>query len=144
MISCFLAGGLGNQMFQIAATYAHASKNRDTCAFDLKQGNFTQKPAYFYKDSIYFRVKETHLSDFEGRTKYYEPQFNYTSIPYEQGMLLHGHFQSEKYFCEFRNEILELFLNSRILTELRKKFASILVDSVSMHIRRGDYLLLSD
>jgi len=36
MISCYLQGGLGNYMFQIAATESLVKKNNDKAVFDLK------------------------------------------------------------------------------------------------------------
>ena len=35
MVSSFLQGGLGNQMFQIAAAYALALRNNDKAVFDF-------------------------------------------------------------------------------------------------------------
>ena len=35
MITTYLQGGLGNQMFQIAVAYKHAKKNSDTAVFDI-------------------------------------------------------------------------------------------------------------
>ena len=49
MITCNLIGGLGNQMFQIAATHALALRNNDEAVFDLYkcytplQGNVSDK-----------------------------------------------------------------------------------------------------
>ena len=39
MITSYLQGGLGNQMFQIAAAYSHAKKNSDTAIFDLNNSH---------------------------------------------------------------------------------------------------------
>lgn len=54
---------------------------------------------------------------------------------------MYGHFLTEKYFTKYRNVILELFKpkkidshNLKLINEIRKS------NSVSVHIRRGDYL----
>jgi hypothetical protein len=51
-----------------------------------------------------------------------------------------GYFASDKYFNHMRDDILSLFLDQDILAGLRNGFSSILENSVSIHVRRGDYL----
>ena len=60
MIGCKLQGGLGNQMFQIAAATALALRNNDITGFDLTnchtplQGN----PSFFYKTNIFRNIND--------------------------------------------------------------------------------------
>ena len=75
-----------------------------------------------------------------------EPSFNYSPIPYNRGenLLLSGYFQSEKYFINNKEFILNLFKPTE---EIKEHILSILPNingSISIHIRRGDYLNLSD
>ena len=59
MITSFLQGGLGNQMFQIAAAYSLSKDIGVECAFNLNrchtpaQGNTSNK----YKDNIFKNIK---------------------------------------------------------------------------------------
>ena len=39
MVTVYLQGGLGNQLFQIAATYNHAKKNKDKAVFNLNNSH---------------------------------------------------------------------------------------------------------
>lgn len=57
-----------------------------------------------------------------------------------------GYFQSEKYFTEYRDEIISSFTLNRPLNkenmELIEKIKS--TNAVSIHVRRGDYVKLQD
>lgn len=145
MISCNLQGGLGNQMFQIAATASLAISNNDTFGFNFdlcytpNQGNPSKK----YINNIFQNIKGYKSYKFE--STYYEPFFSYNQIPYSKNLLLNGYFQSEKYFIENSEHIRKLFklnpiesvINSIGLDLLNEEFTSV-------HIRRGDYLNFKD
>lgn len=154
MVTCKLMGGLCNQLFQIAATHALALRNNDISVFDLNNC-YTPNQGYTsikYKDSIFSKINNVDLgSDFINRMMYdelnkiyNEPNFSYTNIDYIEGMCLVGYFQSEKYFIDFKEEIINLFTISDEDKIKIKKFFSWyrLLDKpiTSVHIRRGDYL----
>jgi len=61
---------------------------------------------------------------------YNESKHNYQEIPFTDNMELNGYFQTEKYFINARQEILEKFGTTKTL-----------INKTSIHIRRGDYLL---
>ncbi len=144
MITTVLNGGLGNQLFQIAVAYALSRKNNDTCAFDferkvINQGNM----ASVYKDTLYSTLSALPRG-WKPDYRYKEPTFSYRPIEYRNNMQLEGYFQSLKYFSEYENEIRELFLNEKtnlLIDKLRSKIGHLLQKkTVSLHIRRGDYL----
>ena len=144
MITTKLNGGLGNQLFQVAVAYAMALENNDYCAFDLhnvvvNQGN----TAWTYRSNFFCELKELPDS-WRPKSCYKQTQFNYTTIPYQEDMQLEGYFQSEKYFAKYKKEVLELFLNddtrAGLISRLRDRYSVELHNSVSVHIRRGDYL----
>lgn len=141
MITAYLKGGLGNQMFQIATAYSLSKSNDDECCFDFNIGNFTQKPATYYKENIFKKIKDDKITI---TSKYTEPRFNYNEIPYKNNMIIDGYFQSEKYFIKYRRDILDLFKNENILDNIHEKYKPILTNSVSLHIRRGDYVNLQN
>ena len=128
MISCRLKGGIGNRMFQIAATFSLAKQVGVDYVID-------------FDNSIFKNVKNgTPITTKE----YNEPKFSYTELPKEDGLMLNGYFQSEKYFLKHRQAIKKLFhfedevliqkINS-FLEEIRKG-----QKIISIHVRRGDYL----
>lgn len=130
MISCNLKGGLGNQLFQIAATYALAIRNNDICGFDLSNNK--------YKNNILSKVNS--VENFKPFGFYNESNFCYKDIKYNKNMILNGYFQSEKYFLDFKKEIVDLFVISDEDLICLPKGKPI----TSVHVRRGDYLKYSD
>jgi hypothetical protein len=138
MITAHLKGGLGNQMFQIAATYSLALDNNDTCAFYMGNPNINQGNVSRYYTTNMFKgldeLPENMVSrpDYE-QIRYMEPRFNYDPVPYKDGMVLQGYFQSEKYFINHKKEVLDLFSDR---SNLKYEFEN----SVALHVRRGDYL----
>jgi hypothetical protein len=138
MISCVLQGGLGNQMFQIAATTGFAFDNNDQACFNLNFSNtiLQGNPSHFYRENIYKNICYSENLTFDNA--YHEPKFSYTEIPYQPNLLLNGYFQSEKYFINHKDLIINLF---ELPIEFVKKPISNLT---SVHIRRGDYVKLND
>ena len=122
-----LNGGLGNQLFQIAATYAYAKKHNKT-------------PMYITNNKIDY--SKTYLSNITFGDKlikyprYNEKDFCYNEIPfYKKSICLNGYFQSWKYFDKYKEEIKNLFKSPTEITP---------PNTVAVHIRRGDYVKLSD
>lgn len=114
---------LGNQMFMIANCIAHALKHgveykipRQGHSPELPEMPFTHLPEWTPADGL--------------GAPYVEEEFGvYHEIPYWPKMRMGGYFQSEKYFKEYRKEILDAFRIPYIFT-----------DGVSLHVRRTDYL----
>jgi len=140
MISVYLMGGLSNCMFEISAIYSLAKENNDEFKIDYNYGLFTQQPATNYKGIV------INIPDFNVNTvnfsHYNEPSFSYNQLPYTPNTMYKGYFQSEKYFIKYKDEIINMFSNQDILTELKNKYGDRLKNSVSLHFRRGDYLHL--
>lgn len=144
MISCFLQGGLGNQMFQIATTVSHAIKNNVDYGINLNlchtpnQGNL----ASTYSDTIFSKVNKVESKQFDNI--YDEPKFSFTPIPFKDNTILRGYFQSSKYFDDHKEVITNLFFfPENILDEVsnfisEKKLSD--QNLTCIHIRRGDYL----
>jgi hypothetical protein len=141
MISTRLQGGLGNQMFQIAAAFALAKRNNDDYGFNFhdcftpQQGNTSDN----YINNIFKKIPA--ISDFPFESTYQEPFFAFNELPNRKNLYLVGSFQSEKYFIDYKDDIINLFDLSDISVEDFKK--EIEFDSntfTSVHIRRGDYL----
>jgi len=145
MISCILQGGLGNQLFQVAAAQSLALEinedfalNHDLC-YTPNQGNKSKK----YKNSFFKEIKETQTFP---TIIYQEKEYSYNEIPKKKGLTIHGYFQSEKYFIKNKNEIIKSFtLEKKYFDEIEewKKYQKIKNQTVGVHIRRGDYLKFS-
>ena len=74
---------------------------------------------------------------------YKERHYGFNKIPYNpKGMLLDGYLGNIKYFDHRRAEILALFKDENIIKYLQTRYSSLLKNSVSLHVRRGDYLKL--
>jgi hypothetical protein len=135
MIYCILKGGLGNMLFQIAATIEFSSK----LGVDFSFPNLNQHLSYAKREQTYnpklkctkhyehlFRNLKTTLPPI-GIKKINFP-FHYSEQQIPKDCVVEGFFQSEKYFKNSREEILNMF-------DLKQER-----DLVSIHVRRGDYL----
>lgn len=152
MITTYLQGGLGNQMFQIAATYSQAKKNKDRAVFNLENSH---TPLQGKNSSKY---QKTIFKEFENLSGVYnicnktfqQPTHAYCEIPYETNQQLQGFFQSEKFFVNIKEEIINIFRKGisngypNQWDEIKKELSDLRNDLnkpiVSIHIRRGDYL----
>ncbi len=140
MISSRLKGGLGNQMFQISAAYALSLRNNDVTGFDFNQcqTGLQGNPSTHYSNTIFSKINNIVNPQFD--TVYRENGFSYLEIPYSKNLQLDGYFQSEKYFLDFKDEIIDLFYindkHKQLILETLPKNDSL----TSVHIRRGDYL----
>lgn len=136
MITCKLQGGVGNQFFQIATTHALALRNNDISGFDLEschtpnQGYSSNK----YRSSVLSKIND--VNGYKFKHIYNEPTFSYKELLYNKDLCLVGYFQSEKYFNDYKEEVIDLFFieNIEINPELKNKTLT------SIHVRRGDYL----
>jgi len=126
-------GRLGNQLFQIASTIGIAEKNG--IKYTLPNWSYS----HFFKNQIPLNV----INDLEVIN---EINFHYNEIMLQdktKNYDLSGYFQSEKYFKESSDLILETFsLKDEIHNELKSKYSTILNNSCSIHVRRGDYVHL--
>lgn len=156
MISIQLMGGLGNQLFQIATTFAYAIRNRIAPMFPYSETLTTgvERPTYW--DSLLKNMKKfttVENDDFDNPTlfqlpKYNEPEFKYRALPngLENHMLV-GYFQSYLYFDEYRNKILDIMGIRHQRAQIKKNYAELLTitennlfpDVISVHFRMGDY-----
>lgn len=157
-----LTGGLGNQMFQFAAGYSLAKRRNKELNLDLSWFNRRHLHNGFELDDVFniyskvdflnrpFSFKKFNLKEFFikiDRTykTFDEPHFQYTPkidiIP--EHCFLRGYWQSEKYFKDFASEIKRIYTFNRPLDEENSKIAQDIINnkSVSLHIRRGDFLL---
>ena len=160
-------GRLGNQMFQYAALVSAAKKlgvgysfPASNCINEENHGPHLEhvrcelldgfsldvETLQKYQEEIPSDMHMKHWKEPDNMGCTYLPEF---LEQVEDGMNLHGYFQSEKYFenCEdeirkqfrFKPEVLTDLLNWRTAVEETNE-----KEFVSVHVRRGDYLIKSD
>jgi len=147
-ISCDLLGpgdgkanfGLCNQMFQVAALYSHAKDFNLNITFPQ-----IKLPSYGgYDKNIFSRINTEDID--QSTFLYLELPFGYHKLVSQDGITYRGYMQSEKYFSHNRSFILDLFAPTvEIGSYIKSKYKNILEsNSLSIHIRRGDYVNLPD
>ncbi|BEG97882.1 alpha-1,2-fucosyltransferase [Bacteroides sedimenti] len=151
------SGGLGNQMFQYAFYLSLKEKGLNV-DIDLSLYSFIdmhngyELPSIFCIPNgtndkslniklriIYLRI----LLKFKPKKIIYIDPFYFTNIPFNKNnyKFLFGYWQSEKYFENIREIILRKFIFRSIDSQNIKLSDQIKSEnSVSLHIRRGDYL----
>ena len=167
MIITKLNGGLGNQMFQYAIGRKIALKYNtalvlDTTSFEmyklrkynLDQFNFEDQIASNY-ELVLFGLKEERnpvkKAYYQIAKKLFQPvlihekQFNFDSDVFKntkKNTYLDGYWQSEKYFSDIRSVLLDDLTIKKPLKNKNLDFYNHIssVNSVSLHIRRGDYV----
>jgi hypothetical protein len=166
MIVTRLKGGLGNQMFQYAiARKLSVMFNTDVV---LDTNFFSNQKLRRYGLSN-FKLRQRFITDHQRKIfglltqhgierlyykiliKIYDPvyilenQFNYDVNVFQKARrntYLDGYWQTEKYFYDIRNILLEDFSFKIQPTNKNLEFLKLIksVNSVSIHIRRGDYV----
>lgn len=159
MIYCNLKGGMANIMFQIAACKKLAIRKNTSCCFPnflahLEYTNSRWQIQYntsnlgknFKNNALEYKefINIDHNAEHTGYPiKLYRYPFHYIDfIPNEDTFAVDGYFQSEKYFSDIREDILKTFCLTKEAEALMiKKYQNVLKNkSVSLHVRRADYL----
>jgi hypothetical protein len=163
MIIVKFNGGLGNQLFQYATGKQLAIKNNTELKIDVT--HFTGvDPIYRKYDLAPFNIEEKFASVNElekfikkGVNKIIEkvlPYYKRSVITYKgydfdpnilkvkNNSILDGYWQSEKYFKDIKDIIRKEYTLKYDPGEKFKEIIDIMssCDSISLHIRRGDYL----
>ncbi len=165
MIIVKLIEGLGNQMFQYAMGRYIAHKNNTKfkldkigfldyklheyglCNFNIKENFATKKEInYFkkYKKSNKKIIRKFYNALFADESKYIlEHQFNFIPNIFnaKNNVYLDGFWQSEKYFIDIKDIIKKDFTIKNPSNKYKNKVTQIKSkNSISLHIRRGDYV----
>lgn len=131
MIVSYLQGGLGNQLFQVAASVAQG---------EMWGREWRVQSDFPYK---HFIIPEDRLIDSYGLPRYQERAFHYEIIP-DGDFQLYGYFQSEKYF-KTSQKLIRLLFTCPYAEKIKWKYRELLEkNTCAIHVRRGDYLNLSE
>jgi len=134
-------GGIGNVMFKLAASISMSIDNEVNYVFSKEFIRPIDPDYKNYGDNL---LRNINFIDRLPQNYFVhtETQFNYQEIKYNQGinLLLDGYFQSEKYFINNKQSIIDIFKpTEEIKNEILKSLSEV-NNYVSIHIRRGDYL----
>jgi len=146
--STLFMGGLGNMMFQAAASYAYSKKyGLEHVLLSQHQGTLHNSPSYYF-DNIFRNFAKSEETNWSVCTEPTDARpCVYKEIPNpenDENIILKGFFQSEKYFESFHHDIRNLFKPStEILNYIYEKYEVLKTNTcISIHIRRGDYVNL--
>jgi hypothetical protein len=150
MIYTNLKGGLGNMMFQIAATLSMAiDKGVDASFPNLMSQLININNDSFHNSKLKHSIEYLSLFDKllteqppQGLKTYRYP-FHYDStIPEGNEFIIDGFFQSEKYFKKNEKKIKEILtVPKNVLDVINIKYKLLLeLKTTAIHVRRGDYL----
>jgi hypothetical protein len=144
-------GGLGNQLFQIFTTMVYALKNGSQVKFlnvtTLGEGDTTIRPTYWtnflsnlkillISNISYYNMSIIRENGFEHQELLVNPKASHSNI------MLHGYFQSYKYFEDYYITISRFINIEHKRNEVQRKInknPEYFVNTVSLHFRIGDY-----
>jgi glycosyltransferase involved in cell wall biosynthesis len=134
-----LAGGLGNQMFEVAAAIALSKDNNAVTIINPTEHILPNQGRNIntYLTNIFSRIVTdttcNPINVYEWSKSTYKP------IQFKENIKLRGHFQSYKYFDHHREYIQTLFSpTDEIKQYIQDKYTSI-NDITAIQVRRGDY-----
>ncbi len=159
MIIFELSGGLGNQMFQVAVAHSYQLRFPNIeIVIDVSQFNNNirklELDKFFYIKENFLFINQPILSDnliirnfsnLLGNKIFIESNpfiFDEKLFKCKDGKKIRGYFQSEKYFSGIRDEIIKIFKFPILaLASIAENIKAIQeCNSVSLHVRRGDYI----
>ena len=155
MISVYIQGGLGNQLFQVFALMSYCFDNDKKFVFpgyklDPMSKEGSPRPTYW--SNILKGLKKYVDPQLHPEKRYTEPHFHYKALPdiKNQGddvnFELFGYFQSARYFHHNFNKINEIVQITKAREETIKKYEIMYFDkpTISMHFRHGDFKNIQD
>jgi hypothetical protein len=138
-------GRLGNQMFQYAALIGFATHSNQKWGIPKRNSEEIEIGGLGYKE----RFVLNDMFDLNYETEI-TPQFNFmengTLVSLPENTNIHGYFQNSDYFEHCKDIVRKEFSFKDTIKDKVQHFVdSLNVDGlVSVHVRRGDYVTLSD
>lgn len=153
-----LMGGLGNVLFIVATCFALSKKYKVKLRFYSNENMWRdskRRMIQCYKMFENFDIDR--IYNRKSGITFREPHFFYESITLDRRIhnCIYGYFQSYKYFDAYKHELINMLhnpyqnairddLEKYSLNESRQSKQSQEYEFVSIHVRRTDYLALSD
>jgi hypothetical protein len=145
MLSIDICGGLGNQLFQIFCVIAHSIETNDKFIFPYSL-QIADRSTY-WNTMLVSLIRYTDYNNkinFKSFDKYEELAFHYNDLPkFEKDTILHGYYQSYKYFEKHQDKIYDLINLFYMQDVISDRFKNYLVSDkpiLCIHFRIGDYL----
>ena len=144
VVSVNIMGGLGNQLFQIAAAYSYARKNNAQLQLLHKKENGNRQ---LYWNTLLKNLKPFLVESLPPLNQWCEDlPTMYKEIPplTQEGLYLNGYLQSSKY--HLKEEIIQSF-KLNLSEELQDKYHYLLSNKehvIVMHSRQTDYVTYSE
>ena len=143
IVTVHLMGGLGNQLFQIAAAYAYARRHGCELVF-LKTWQSPQDRLPIW-DTYLDSTNWNFVDSTENFSLLSEKGFSFSELPPGSFKVkLFGYFQSSRYFYECANEIRERLQIPKMYLELYPIPRNHTYSYIGAHVRRGDYVTKSE
>ncbi|HAH32832.1 MAG TPA: alpha-1,2-fucosyltransferase [Elusimicrobia bacterium] len=165
MIIVKLVGGLGNQMFQYALGRRLSVKNNLPLKFDISYLGKANRPFTYRLEHLntagtvatageIARLKcgsglKAVIAGLLGYPRYSDRYVKENGLRFQESVLnlkggayLDGYWGNEKYFTDIRDILLAEFTVKAALDGENKRIAELIAatNSVSLHVRRGDYV----
>lgn len=158
MLTCFLMGGLGNQLFQIFATMSYALTYGHKFVFldqdILYDGNPDTTIRYTYWKTFFTWLSFAVVPKLSSPHVLKEKDFTFNDEDIRLNLylerdktkvyMLRGYYQSYKYFANHYHTICRLMGMQKLKLDLQRKLnppysQEFLSSAISMHFRIGDY-----
>jgi hypothetical protein len=161
--SFLVTGGLGNQLFIFSAGTYYSLQNNEKVIFDFSRYTKRNKPHTsdirslspdaFIQYRPFRCIFKAELNKISKRVLF--PTYTYSGVGYDPGLEKHilenqifGYFQTYRYLekPQVRRFIDSLFIDISPVSECFSKFSLDMLEipTISVHIRRGDYMNLRD
>lgn len=153
MLSVYIMGGLGNQLFQIFALISSFFDSSHPFIIPYYENTVVGLQRKTYWNTFLKHLKPYTQLKINNIIVYNEPDFTYKNLPANSNLsktlMYKGYFQSEKYFKDHYAKICELIhlneFKNIVREKARWKERECLVDdkiNISLHFRLGDYKTL--
>lgn len=139
-------GRFGNQMFQYATLYSIAKTRNYDFGVPYKQRSLQEYMDFCLPDA-FMNLSAQDSSDIlvQHKAKERDPHYNAGIFGIPDNTDILGYFQSEKYFVDYRRDLLKEFEFKQEIQEKATSIRSLTKESViSVHLRLGDYTNLSN
>jgi len=150
-ITAHLMGGMGNLLFIVATCFAlskkYKTKLRLYCNSNLWRDSKRQN---IKKYKMFEKFDIDCVNNRKSGITYRESNFFYNNVTLDRRIhnCVYGYFQSYKYFNAYKSEFISMLHNpyKQVIEETLKKYSNShsTGSTVSIHVRRTDYLALSD
>ena len=142
-IKLYMHAGLCNQLFMIFATISYAIENNFNYIIYSKKNITIDNGNPVYWSTLLDGLSNNITDSLDTTIKIYqEPNFHYQKIPYiNNDFNIKGYFQSEKYFKNNYDKILDILNIKKKQEDVKEEYNSLFnKKTIAVHFRIGDYV----